>query len=126
MAGENTGENNAVAGPEGLARKDSAGKPRLSLIPYEALRGMALCLEYGYDKYGLGNWEKGGSWRLLADATLRHFHAWISGEDRDPGSGLSHLSHVLCNVAFLLAYSERHLGIDDRLYHLLPDKRPCP
>jgi hypothetical protein len=35
-------------------------------------------------------------------ALLRHINAWRRGEKCDDESGLHHLAHALCNVAFLL------------------------
>jgi hypothetical protein len=36
------------------------------------------------------------------------------GEDKDPETGFSHLSHVGCCALFLIAYELRGAGLDDR------------
>lgn len=83
--------------------KADAGKLRLSLVPSEIIRAVARVREYGVNKYG----EK-ESWREVEveryrDALLRHILAYKDDPDGvDEESGLPHLEHVACNVAFLL------------------------
>lgn len=36
------------------------------------------------------------------DALYRHWLAYLGGEERDAESGLPHLWHLACNVAFLI------------------------
>lgn len=94
--------------------KFDAGKPPLSLIPKSALDQEALVLGFGAAKYGRNNWRKGIAWSRLIDATLRHITAFNEGEDFDPETGLSHLAHARCGLAFLIEYSETHKELDDR------------
>ena len=71
----------------------------------------------GAAKYGRDNWRQGMDWTRLADAALRHLHAWVDGEDLDEGeggSGESHLANARCCLAFLLEYQAKGLGRDDR------------
>lgn len=83
--------------------KADAGKLRLSLVPVEIIRAVARVREYGVDKYGAAE-----SWRSVEaeryrEALLRHILAWWddpSGVDAE--SGLPHLWHAACNIAFLL------------------------
>lgn len=96
------------------ARKDDSDKPRMDLIPPEALTALGSVLGMGADKYGERNWEKGMSWGRPYAALMRHLIAWWGGEDKDPESGMSHLHHVLTNAAFLVAYEARGDGTDDR------------
>jgi len=82
--------------------KADAGKPRLSLVPSEIIRNIATIREYGNRKYGnADNWRNVEPQRYR-DAAYRHLLAYID----DPGavddeSGLPHLWHLACNIAFL-------------------------
>lgn len=90
------------------------GKPPIGLIPNDSLVALAEVLEFGSKKYDRWNWSKGFKWSRLVDATYRHLGAWKEGEDRDPESGLSHLSHAACCLIFLITHERRKLGEDDR------------
>lgn len=94
--------------------KDDAGKPRMDLLPFDAVEGVARVLGYGAAKYAPRNWEKGMVWGRLIAAALRHLFAFALGEDRDPESGLPHLDHAACCILFLSAYQKRGVGTDDR------------
>lgn len=98
--------------PEG--RKDDSGKPRYDLLPPELLDGVARVLTFGADKYGERNWEKGMRWGRPFAALMRHMWAWWRGEACDPETGMSHLWHAGCCVAFLMTYEQRRIGTDDR------------
>ena len=82
--------------------KADAGKPRLSLVPSEIIRNIAVIREYGNKKYGdPENWRTVEVERYR-DATYRHLLAYIdSPASVDEESGLPHLWHLACNVAFL-------------------------
>jgi hypothetical protein len=95
-------------------RKDDAGKAPLSLIPRSALLAEADVLAFGAKKYQRDNWRKGMAYSRLIDAALRHVLAFADGEDADDETGLSHLAHARCCLAFLIEYEERGLGTDDR------------
>ena len=96
------------------AAKADTDKPRLDLVPPEAMTAMGRVLTFGAAKYAARNWEQGMSWGRIVAALLRHLFAWIGGEDQDPESGFSHLDHVICNAAFLVTYEARGVGEDDR------------
>jgi hypothetical protein len=51
-----------VSGP---THRHDAGKPRLDLLPFDAILGVGAALEYGAAKYSERNWERGlsASWR---------------------------------------------------------------
>lgn len=82
--------------------KADCGKPRLSLVPVEIMRCIARVREFGNQKYGDSD-----SWRKVEveryrDAMLRHTLAYIENpEGKDEESGMPHLWHLACNVAFL-------------------------
>ena len=86
--------------------KHDSGKLRMDLLPPEAIRALAQALTYGAAKYAPCQW-RGVSAERYEAAMLRHWLAWKEGEAIDPESGLSHLAHVLCNAAFLVALEER-------------------
>lgn len=89
-------------------------KPRTDLLPFDALEDISKVLAYGANKYAPRNWEKGMAWGRLLGAALRHGFRWGMGEDNDPESGLSHLSHMGCCVLMLSALVKRKVGTDDR------------
>ena len=51
---------------------------------------------------------------LGATTNVLKFGAEKYGEDRDSETGMSHLWHASCCIAFLIAYEERRVGQDDR------------
>lgn len=82
--------------------KTDAGKPMCRLVPSEIVRAIARVREYGLEKY-----HDPDNWKLVEkeryqDATYRHLLAYIDDSDGlDDESGLPHLWHLACNVAFL-------------------------
>lgn len=94
--------------------KHDSHKPRMDLLPPEMLVGISQVLTYGANKYSANNWANGAEWGRYYGAMMRHMVAWWSGEDFDDESGLSHLHHAGCCLAFLMAYENRGLGTDDR------------
>lgn len=94
--------------------KHDQGKPRLSLIPKEALWSMGKALGYGEKKYGTHNFRNGLGYTRLVDAAMRHLTAWVNGEDLDNESGNSHLDHALASLAMLAFMVENKPELDDR------------
>lgn len=94
--------------------KFDLGKPRLDLVPPEAVLAVASILDIGARKYAARNWEQGMEWSRPYAAAQRHLYAWWSGENTDPDTGKSHLWHAACNIFFLIAYEARGSGVDDR------------
>jgi len=84
--------------------KTDFGKPKLSLVPRRIIFDIAKIREYGNNKYpegGPDNWKKVEPERYR-DAAFRHFLSYLDdpyGVDEE--SGLPHLWHLACNVAFL-------------------------
>ena len=84
--------------------KGDKGKPKLSLVPRRIIFDIARIREYGNNKYpegGVDNWKKVEPERYR-DAAFRHFLAYLDdpyGVDEE--SGLPHLWHLACNIAFL-------------------------
>lgn len=82
--------------------KTDAGKPRLTLVPPRIIWDIAAVREYGTAKYkDPENWRKVSPQRYR-DAMFRHMMAYLASfQGTDPESGLKHLWHLACNVAFL-------------------------
>lgn len=82
--------------------KADAGKPQLTLVPRKILFDIARVREYGTKKYGdPENWRHVRPERYR-EAAFRHFMAYLDDpQGVDAESGLPHLSHLACNIAFL-------------------------
>ena len=82
--------------------KADTGKPRLTLVPRRILYDIARIREYGNRKYGdPENWKTVETERYR-DAAFRHFMAYLDDPHGvDEESGLPHLWHLACNIAFL-------------------------
>ena len=95
-------------------KKHDAGKLPHHLLPFDAVNDISEVLQFGMEKYGPRNWELGMEWSRPFSAMMRHMWAWWMGQDNDDETGLSHLSHAACCLIFLMAYSKRGKGTDDR------------
>lgn len=82
--------------------KADAGKPRLTLVPRRIIWDIAAIRDFGNRKYGdPENWRTVEPERYR-DALYRHFMAYLDDpKSVDEESGLPHLWHLCCNVAFL-------------------------
>ena len=90
--------------------KADHGKPHPSYVPVALIEGVMAVREYGNQKYhDPDNWKQVEPERYH-QAMLRHIlAAWNDPYKRDPESGLFHIQHVACNIAFLLElYKEDH------------------
>lgn len=82
--------------------KADAGKPKLTLVPQQIIFDIAKVREYGLKKYGTSESWKDVDIQRYRDATYRHFLAYLKDpQGIDEESGLTHLSHLACNIAFL-------------------------
>ena len=84
--------------------KADAGKLQLTLVPREIIYAIAKIRMYGNAKYpngGKDNWKKVEPQRYR-DAAFRHFLKYLDNPTGvDEESGLPHLWHLACNIAFL-------------------------
>lgn len=87
--------------------KADAGKLQLSLVPGNLIRACAVVRMYGNQKYGdPDNWKQVEPQRYR-DAAYRHWLAYIDDHTAvDPESGIPHLWHCICNLAFLAQMEE--------------------
>jgi len=109
---------------ESKGTKFDEDKIRLELIPPELLFSIGTILTFGANKYDDRDWEKGMKWSRVFGAAMRHAWAWWGGKgptsnsfvfgSLDDETKRSHLWHLGCCVAFLIAYEERNVGEDDR------------
>jgi hypothetical protein len=85
------------------ALKHDIGKPRVDLVPTQAIFMAAKGFEFGAGKYSEYNWaeNEGISPDRLYAAALRHLYAHKLGERLDPESAIPHLSHAICAVMML-------------------------
>ena len=100
--------------------KHDALKPNLSLIPTSMLTEVGKVLTFGAEKYTAHNWRKGIALSRLTSAALRHILAFNEGEDLDGESGLPHLAHAICNLAFALEQMSNKVkydAYDDRYFN---------
>ena len=104
----------AQMGEQAGGKKDDGGKPRLDLIPPEAIQALGDVLTFGAGKYGDRNWEKGLQNGRLYAAVQRHLNAYWGGEDLDFESGMPHLWHALTGLAMLTTLTERGKCDDTR------------
>ena len=85
------------------AKRDS-GKVEITLVPMEMVEAAAVVRMYGNEKYpegGADNW-KDVSVERYRNALFRHLFQYLRepyGIDHE--SGLPHLWHLACNIAFL-------------------------
>jgi hypothetical protein len=84
-------------------RKFDGGKTQFGLMPPFALTEFADVLTYGAKKYNPENWK----WvpdakRRYFDAAMRHMWAWKCAVKNDPETGLHHMAHAMCCLAFII------------------------
>lgn len=82
--------------------KADVGKPKLTLVPRQIIFDIAEVREYGNNKYhDPENWKQVAPERYR-DAAFRHFMAYLDDpQGVDKESGIEHLKHLACNIAFL-------------------------
>lgn len=80
--------------------KYDQGKLRWSLLDFQTMEDVVAVLELGANKYAAGNYKKVEPIRYV-DALMRHWFAYLDGEELDPESGKSHLHHIICSAMFL-------------------------
>ena len=92
--------------------KQDYGKAKLSLVPRRIIWDVAAIREYGNNKYpdgGPDNW-RGVEPERYRDAAYRHFLRYLDDpRGVDSESGLPHLWHLACNIAFLCEMEDVYL-----------------
>ena len=88
--------------------KQDNGKPQYTLVPTGIIKAVEKIRAYGNEKYhDPQNWKSVESQRFW-DAAVRHIvAAWDDYTAIDPESGLPHIYHAMCNLAFLAERMEK-------------------
>lgn len=105
--------------PKDIAIKHDNGKRDWSLLPYDSVEEVVKVLEFGANKYARDNWKRGEGFKYTRsfNALQRHILAFMRGEDNDPETGISHLSHAMCNLLFMQHFvlnKDKYKNCDDR------------
>lgn len=87
--------------------KADSGKLQWSLLPFNELKDVVKVLMLGAKKYSPDNWKKCDDTKRYKDALMRHVISYVSGNERDEESGLSHLAHAVCNCLFLMWFDNQ-------------------
>lgn len=93
--------------------KFDSEKPDLTLVPTHLSEAVARVMMFGASKYGRNNWRLGMEHHRLLAATMRHINKFLRGEEFDEESGMPHLWHAACDLAFLIEYQQENIGLDD-------------
>ncbi len=103
--------------PDEANPKDLLGikKSRLDLVPPALAILAAPAMALGGKKYGPYNWRtKPVKLTVYLGAIRRHESAFFDGQDLDPESGYSHLSHMAACLAIIADAAAIGNLIDDR------------
>jgi hypothetical protein len=98
--------------------KSDNGKPHYSYIPPALLDACVRVREYGNQKYhNPTNWRQVAPQRYW-EACLRHARAaWDDFTAKDEESGLMHIDHMICNLAFLEQFISESIEEVERCEH---------
>ena len=89
--------------PDKYKHKSDKGKPELSLVPPAIIEAVGEVRTYGVKKYGDNECWKLVEPKRYKDALVRHLCEYMRDDKAvDSESGIEHLKHIACNVAFLL------------------------
>ena len=102
--------------PDQTAKAD-AGKPDLTLVPWQIVWDIAEVRMYGNAKYlegGSDNWKRVGIERFRA-ALMRHLLKYLDDPDSvDEESGIEHWKHAACNMSFICAMEKERRQSEQR------------
>lgn len=97
------------------AQAQRDGKVPLEFLVNSVIEDDAKCLKHGADKYGFRNWRVDHILTSTYEGAMRrHLEAWIGGEDNDPDTDLSHLTHLRCCCAVVMDAKKHGTLVDDR------------
>ena len=102
---------------------DAPIKPQYELIYAPALAEEVEVLTFGAQKYEPNNWARCTSVMRYFGALMRHMFAWVSGEDIDPETGLSHFAHARCCLMFMKGLMDLNPIADDRPFKKMQRKK---
>ena len=105
-------------------KKYDGGKPRMELLPPNAIIEVAKVLTFGAEKYAPENWRKLEDLQnRYTGASLRHVFAHMDKERLDKETHLSHLAHAICCLLFKLEIELEETSEEERLRGLERSKR---
>lgn len=82
--------------------KADFGKLKISLVPTQIIKDIAVVREYGNRKYHDPNNWKNVEMNRYVDALLRHTLEFVNDpKSVDSESGIPHYKHMACNMAFI-------------------------
>ena len=81
--------------------KDTKGKAKWDLLPWDLVEQTVDVLTFGADKYAPEAWRQETKSDDYFAALMRHIVAYRKGEIIDPESGKTHLAHAMCNLIFI-------------------------
>jgi hypothetical protein len=106
--------------PKDTNPKDNigAGKWRqFGTMPVRVLWEVAVGMMEGGLKYGRHSYRAAGvRATVYTDAAIGHVTQWIEGEDKDPDTGLSHITKAICSLMVLRDGMLEDNFVDDRPY----------
>jgi hypothetical protein len=97
-----------------VGRKFSKGKPKMCLIPEEALFGAATVFTDAEQTHGSYNYRYGLYWTDILDALTRHVLKFQAGIELDEDSGRPNTWHILANAMMLEYLRVHHTDKDNR------------
>lgn len=86
----------------GTHRELKNGKGRFDLLPPRAIVRVAKRLEYGAQKYGDRDWDKGLPYSKTIDSALRHIFQFMRGENNE-----DHLAAAATQILSLMDTEEK-------------------
>lgn len=105
-------------------KKYDGGKPRMDLLPPNAIIEVAKVLAFGAEKYAPENWRKLEDLQnRYTGASLRHVFAHMDKERLDKETHLSHLAHAICCLLFKLEIELEETSEEERLRGLERNER---
>lgn len=105
----------------GAAHKYDEDKPRLDLVPPGIIEAVGIIRTYGTEKYGDPHgWKQVEPNRYTA-ALMRHLCKYLDNpKSVDEESGLPHLWHMACNIAFLIEFQRTQMSVNNGQYTTTP------
>jgi len=94
--------------------KHDQGKPPMAMVSHVLMEEVSAVRAFGATKYSPDNWKNGFKVTRSISSALRHIFAFLSGQDKDSESGLSHLAHAVCCLEHALWDMRYHPKNDDR------------
>lgn len=88
----------------GATRDNATNKGRFDLLPWRALRRVAIVYEKGGVLHGDRNWEKGMPFSRLYSSAIRHATAALIGDKSE-----DHLAQAVWNLLALMEFEERDM-----------------